>query len=631
MRAGVGKQRRTGSSILLFLFATFIGIVALTTPATAATPVTCSAPKFAAAASTEYLVSLADASQHVAHVSIRLQGAAGQRTLDMPVWNALYQVRDFAANIEQVRAIDANGLGLAVSKTSPSEWTFAAPAGCVVVSYDIYLNSGGPFGSQMDASRGFFNWAMVLMYSPALRNAPITLHLLDVPPTWAMRDLHVLGGAEPGKVEQANGYAHNYDELADSPVSLGMLQQTSFEEDGATYHIVVDGLPADYDLSKIAEVLRKLTHAEVDWMQDRPFDEYTFLYHFPRGSGGGGMEHAYGTAIEVSASRLRESPSAVDDVTAHEFFHLWNVKRIRPQALEPIDYQHTMDTRDLWFCEGLTSTVGDMMRMRAGLVSERHYLAGIGGQITELQLRPAHRWQSVEESGLNAWFEGIGAYRSPDRSISYYNKGFLVGVMLDLRMREVTGGQKSLRDLFQFMNEHYPKQHRYFDGAAAVQQAAESITGQSFSAFFADYVAGTKEIPYDEFFRFVGIEVVQGTVQTGAAGFATTANLGGQPEVSSVDAGSEAERAGIKIGDLVVELNGAPADASLDDRLERMAPGTAVKLRVTRRRGEQEIKLRLGAHSQTVYELHDVPGITPQQLAHRDAWMHGDDEGGGRP
>ncbi len=281
----------------------------------AVTTVTCNSPADPQPQPTEYFVSLADYSHHLAHVSIRLPQGSGVRTLDMPVWNALYQVRNFAANIEDVRAQDAVGSAAVVLNTKTSEWEITAPAGCVVVHYDIHLDSPGPFGSSLNADHGFFNWAMVLMYSPALRSQPASLRLLDVPSGWALRDLHVLGGAEPGKVDQVVGIAHNYDELVDSPAELGAFQQSTFQQDGATYHVVVDGDPADYNLAKLDEILEKITHAEVDWMQDRPFDEYTFLYHFPRGHGAGGMEHAFGTAIDVNADRLRSSLTPLASVT----------------------------------------------------------------------------------------------------------------------------------------------------------------------------------------------------------------------------------------------------------------------------------------------------------------------------
>ena len=616
---------------LAFLLATVGSFFSSIGNASTVTPVTCSSPLRSPSARTEYFVSLADPATHLAHVSIRIPETKGKLALDMPVWDALYQVRNFAANIERVRAQDASGRTAEARKTRTSEWEVSAPAGCIVVTYDIHLDAPGPFGSVLNADHGFFNWAMVLMYAPTLRGEPVSLRLLDVPSTWALRDVHVLGGAEPGKVSQVVGEARNYDELADSPAELGAFSQAAFKEDGATYHVVVDGNPADYDMAKLQEVLRKITHAEVDWMQDRPYEEYTFLYHFPRGHGAGGMEHAYGTAIDVNAERLRNDLSPVASVTAHEFFHLWNVKRIRPQSLEPIDYQHAQDTRALWFSEGVTSTVASIVLLRAGLMGEDGYLRHISAEITELQQRPAHTWQSAEESSLEAWFEGEAFYRTPERSISYYNKGDILGVLLDLRMREFTGGKKSLRDLFQWMNDHYARQHRFFSDSEGVELAAETTTGQSFADFFRDYVAGVKEIQYNEFFQFAGLQLVTKTEEVATPGFTTTANLGGQPEVFHVEPNSEAQRAGIAIGDRITAVNGIPADGFLDDELSRMRPGSTVRLQIENRKGRREVTLRLGVGAEQIYELQDLPVVTAEQRAHRAAWIRGDDEPGGAP
>ena len=601
----------------------------LSIPCWSATLVSCSSPVSAQPEPTEYFVSLADTGRHLAHVSIRLGEGSGVRTLDMPVWNALYQVRNFAASVENVQAHDASGAEVIARKTNTSQWEITAPPGCVVVSYDVHVDLPGPFGSVLDAEHAFFNWAMLLMYSPALRSQSMSIRLLDTPTTWEMRDLHVLGATGPGKVDRAVGIAHNYDELTDSPVAVGTFQQSSFKQDGATYNIVVDGSPADYDMNQLDKTLAAITHAAVDWMQDRPYDEYTFLYHFPRGPGGGGMEHAYGTAIELNADRLRTNLMPVASVSAHEFFHLWNVKRIRPQSLEPIDYQHEMDTRALWFSEGVTSTVGDMLLARSGLIDEGQYVRAVSEQITELQRRPAREWQSVEESSLDAWFEGIAFYRSSQRSISYYNKGELLGILLDLRIRQLTNDTKSLRDLFQWMNQHYAKEHRYFPDSAGVEQAAEAITGQSFASFFRDYVAGVKELPYDDAFQFAGLHVVVNTTQLAAAGFTTSANLGAQPEVVQIDPNSDAQRAGMRVGDRVTVVNGKPTDAQLDDELSRLPPGTAVRLQVESRRGKREVEVRLGARQEESYELQDVANVTPEQRKHRTAWIHGDDEPGG--
>ena len=622
----MSRRRTAGFAFFLLIF----GILFFNS-ASAVTPVTCASPTNAAPEPTEYFVSLADPGTHLAHVSIRIREREGKRTMDMPVWNALYQVRNFAANIEHVRAQDASGAPAEVRNTKNSEWEVTAPPGCIVVSYDIHLDSPGPFGSALNADHGFFNWAMVFMYSPALRTQPVSLRLLDVPASWALRDVHVLGGAEPGKVSQVVGVARNYDELADSPAEVGSFRQSAFQEDGATYHVVVDGNSTDYDMTKLREVLRKITHAAVDWMQDRPYNEYTFLYHFPRGHGAGGMEHAYGAAIDISANRLRNDLTPVAGVSAHEFFHLWNVKRIRPQSLEPIDYQRENDTRALWFSEGVTTTVGDIVLARSGLMNGGEYLQRVAAEITELQGRPARTWQSAEESSLDAWFEGDTFYHSEERSISYYNKGDILGVLLDLRIRRLTGGKKSLRDLFHWMNDHYARQHRFFPDSAGVQQAAEAITGQSFADFFRDYVAGVKEIPYDDFFQFVGLKAVQKTVELATPGFTTTASLGGQPEVLHVEPSSEAQRAGIVAGDRITAVNGKPADSFLDEELSQMRPGTTIRLQIENRKGKREVTLRLSSREEQIYELQDLPVVTPEQRAHRAAWIRGDDEAGGTP
>lgn len=617
---------RAALAIVLLNFASaFTGITQLW----AVTPVTCSSPVSAQPQPTEYFVSIADNVHHLAHVSIRFPQSSGTITLNMPVWNALYQVRDFAANVENVRALDASGRPAPVVNSKTSEWEVTSLGHCIVVDYDIHLDNGGPFGSQLSAGHGFFNWAMVLMYSTGTRSGPMSLQLLDVPPTWGLNDVHIMGQTPAGKVEQAAGIAHGYDELVDSPAEVGVFQRSEFQQDGATYHIVVHADPKDYDTGKLQDILRKITHAAVEWMADRPYDEYTFLYHFPRGPATGGMEHAYGTAIDVSADRLHNSMMPVASVSAHEFFHLWNVKRIRPQSLEPIDYQRAMDTRALWFSEGVTSTVSDMLLARAGLLNDRQYIDRVASELNELQSRPAHHWQSAEESSLNAWFEGDAFYRTPERSISYYNKGELLGVLLDLRIRQITQGRKSLRDLFQWMNENYAKKGRFFPDSDGVQQAAETICGVSFSDFFHDYVAGVKEFPYNDFFGFVGLQIAETTVRTATSGFTTTTNPGGQPEIVSVDANSEAQRAGVAIGDHVIEMNGRPATAAIDDQLARMKAGSTVKLRLENRRGQRTIKLKLASREEQVYLLQEVPGATPEQRAHRVAWIHGDDENGG--
>src|SRR5690349_4184916 len=341
--------------------------------------------------------------------------------------------------------------------------------------------------------------------------------------------------------------AANYDRLVDSPVELGQFAESDFAQDGAKYRVIVDADPADYSLQTIVDSLKKITAAEVWWMNDRPFDTYTFIYHFPHGPAGGGMEHAYSTAIDHSANDLKDLKS-LESTSAHEFFHLWNVKRIRPQSLEPIDYTRENYTRALWFSEGVTSTVGDLALLRAGLLDPAGYLQRLARGITVLQSRPAHLTQSAEESSLDTWLDKYPDYRAPERSISYYNKGEILGVLLDLKIREDSHGTHSLRDLFKAMNRDYAKRGKFFPDSECVREEAEKLTGTDLRSFFEQYVAGTVELPYDDLFKTVGLVLTKENQTVADPGFTANRNFRGPLVIEEVYS-DEARKAGLQEGD----------------------------------------------------------------------------------
>lgn len=326
-----------------------------------------------------YAVSLANPEQHLVEVKITLPPGQEDRELQLPVWNALYQIRDFSQFIDWIRAKDRAGNSLSIRSVDKSCWRIHGTANGASVEYQIYLDSAGPFGAQLNSHHAFFNLAQLLMYPVDARNASLALHFTHVPNDW-----HI---ATPLKPSGDFFLAENYDRLVDSPVEIGTFHESDFDESGGHFRIIIDADPADYNADKIVAALRKVVAAAISWMNDRPFDTYTFFYHFPRGPAGGGMEHAYSTAIDVSADQIKQNLDSLTSVTAHEFFHLWNVKRIRPQSLEPIDYTRENYTRALWFSEGCTSTAEGFIQLRAGLLDERQYFYRLGEEISELERR----------------------------------------------------------------------------------------------------------------------------------------------------------------------------------------------------------------------------------------------------
>ncbi len=569
--------------------------------------------------SVAYTVTFVSPTQHLAEVQLIVPAGPEHREFQMPVWNALYQVRDFAQYINWIRAKDRSGKSLNIREVNDSRWELDNAESGAVIEYQIYLDSPGPFGAQFNSHHAFLNLAQVLIYPVDERNSPMQIHFSRVPDGWRI--------ATPMTSSGEDYTAPNYDRMVDSPVEMGNVQEQDFEESGGHFRVIVDADPADYDMQKIVAHLHKIVAAAISWMNDRPFESYVFVYHFPHGPAGGGMEHAYSTAIDLSAGAIKQNLDALDGVTAHEFFHLWNVKRIRPQTLEPIDYTKANFTRALWFSEGVTSTAEEIIQSRSGLLDEREYVAAIGDSITELERRPAHLTQSAEESSLDAWLEGDSYYRVPERSISYYNKGELLGIMLDLAVRDASHGHASLREVMQWMNDNFAKQGRFFDDSNGVRQAAEAVTHASFSDFFSKYVAGTDEVPWNDFLRSVGLRVEAVPMNVTNAGFVASRNFDGPMSVGAVTAGSDAERAGLRVGDVVTEIQGTPVGQESHQELERLTPGDTLTVKVrSRHGGDRQLSWKVGSRQEISYQVKDLDHIVPDQRARRDAWLKGEAE-----
>lgn len=536
--------------------------------------------------------------------------------VQLPVWNALYQVRDFAEHINWLKASDASGKPVPARFVDKTTW---AVPNATSIEYEIVAADPGPFGAEFSDRHAFLNLAQVLVYPEGHLHGQVVVSFRDVPKSWK------IGTPLQGTANSAGYCADSYDHLVDSPVEISAFREFDFEQRGGQYRVIIDS-EEDFQPEFLLETLRKVIAAETDWMYDRPYQQYTFIFHLPHGIGRGGMEHAYSTAIETSAAHLAEDPVSFASVTAHEFFHLWNVKRIRPQSLEPIDYTKENYTRVLWFSEGVDSTVSESMLVRIGLVDEKTSLARLAGQIRELELRPARETQSVEESSLDAWLEKYGYYRTAERSINYYNKGEIVGVLLDLAIRERSHGQKSLRDLFQWMNQHYAKEGKYFDDSNGVREAAEAVTGASFQDFFDRYVSGTSEIPYNDFFRTVGLQLDRTQQPVAYAGFAASPNFGTTPIVTSVDQGGDAEKAGLRAGDVILSINGQEPQPGFQEQVSSLEPGSTLKLKVSTRDRVHDVKIKLGSRQITDFEFNLRPDATPEQIARRVAWIRGDAE-----
>jgi len=561
-----------------------------------------------------YTITLTNPTEHFVEIAIAIPPGPAQRELQLPVWNATYQIRDFAEYVLWIRARTPSGTPLPTRKLNKSRWQIDGLGQGGVVEYEVLADQPGPFGAQLNNEHAFFNFAEILMYPADARDFPMSVRFAAVPNGWHM--------ASPLPEDQGDLQAPNYDALVDSPVELSKFQESTFIENGGHYRIVVHAAPDLCDLPRLTDTLRKIVHAETAWMQDRPFQNYLFLFHFPEDRGDGGMEHAYSTAIELSGPSLQSDPGQLASMAAHEFFHLWNVKRIRPQTLAPPDYTKENYTRALWFSEGVTSTVEQYALLQSHLIDEKGFLRNLSEEITALQNRPARRTQSVEESSLDTWLDKYPQYRQPGRSISYYNKGFLLGILLDLAMRQGSNDGASLQELFQYLNQTYARKEKFFDDSEGIRKASEVVSGSNLSSFFNKYVAGTDEIPYDEFLAWVGLHVVTHEKTISDPGFRAARNFDLAPVVVYVQPNSDAARAGLVPGDTLLTVDDALVSRDYEARIAGRPIGEMLHVRVRASNGsERDLTWKLSAGKTLEYEVAEIEYPTLQQLLHRRSWL----------
>ena len=460
-----------------------------------------------AGATIQYRVSLHEPGSHHFHVTMTVPVEGSGVVTALPAWNALYRIRDFSQRVGSIGGVcrGLTAVPLDTLQVDKDTWHFSLKGPCrpgdhneLEIDYVIEWNSLGPFNSQLDSRHAFMNLAEILMYVPERRSEEASVEFVDLPPGWRT-------AAELASPRSDCYTASGYDQLVDAPVEAGAFEEFEFSQSGGHFRVVVDA--HSWNREALEEALHRITEYELTLMGGPPFDppmrEYTFFFHIgPSGDiEGGGMEHRNSTAISAT------STDAAFVIAAHEFFHAWNVKRIRPQSLEPVDYSKEQYTRALWFAEGVTSTYASFTLERTGLWSKARFYDDIAEQIDELERRPARQWQSVEESSLNAWFEKYDFYNLPEHSISYYNKGQILGLLLDLSIREQTDNHKSLDDVLRRMNQEYARQGKFYDDSAGIRTVVEGVSGKSFADFFGRYVSGTEEIPFNNFLSVAGLEV----------------------------------------------------------------------------------------------------------------------------
>ncbi len=583
----------------------------------------------------EYTLRVSRPTTHLVGVEI-LARKVGTTDLDfvLPAWApGRYAIYDFSKNVQEFSALGTNNQPLAWRKLDKQTWRVEARAGggTVKASYQVFANDLTGSFSQVDSMHANLNGPSIFMYVDGHKPDPITLKI-EAPTPW-----QVISGFSTSTTDRTL-QAPNYDRLVDTPLEISAeCTVDQFQEQGKTIRMAVHTFSeGDTDRSELLEGLKRIVHAEMAAMPPPDFPHYLFIFHFaPDIAMGDGMEHLNSTQIITSGS-LRGSTREALETAAHEFFHVWNVKRLRPLALGPFDYTRENYSPSLWFAEGVTTYYGYLFLLRSGLWSRGEFLNHLGSEIFSLEREPGRKLMSAESSSFGAWFFD----RSPqmqetnfaNSTISYYNKGALLGMLLDLQVRSRTEGRKSLLDVMQAMyHKFYEADPTTYYGLGRgyeerdVVEALNAVTGSDFAPFFEYYVRGTEDLAYAETLKWAGLEVRTEVAPEAAPSLGVLVqpeNIGAR--IFAVIPGGAGDRAGLSRDDLLIDVDDQSlATEDLSSRLRPYPVGATVPLTVERhgRRERERVTVTLDPPVRTLYSIVPLPGATPEQEAFRNAWL----------
>ncbi len=570
-------------------------------------------------ATIKYQVAFDHPERHLFEVTMTIPEVQSEVTLRIPAWNAVYQIRDFSSHIRQVEAFEGN-TKVPIEKLDKQSWHIVGN-GTITVRYETYWDEVGPFATQLNTDHAFINPAMILMYVDSRRNEPIKLYVGPFNRPWEMAgaslDDCLVSPSDPARICDAK--APSYDALVDAPIEIGKFEK--FDLPGITPKVSVVVHGDGWSKRKVEDELKRICEYEIKLMGGAPFEHYTFILHVGKGSGGGGMEHANSTAIGIPSDEY------LSGVAAHEFFHLWNVKRIRPATLEPVDFTKEQYTRALWFAEGVTSTYGSYTLVRSGIWNKDRFYEDLGQQISELETRPADHWQSAEESSLDAWLEKYALYNGPDSSVSYYTKGQVLGDLLDILIRDRTDNAKSLDDVLHGLNEDFAKQGKYYRDSLDIRIEADKVAGGSFEQFFKDYVAAAQPLPYKETLALAGLELRTVEHKRAVLGVSAERDASGAIVVKGVDAGGPAAEGGLHAGDVLLGLNDGELPRNWVRWLREQQAGQTVKLKIRRDDKERTIEFKLGEERETIYQVTEDSHANEKAKRIREGLLHGTTQG----
>ena len=590
----------------------------------------------------DYTIVPIDPAAHLFGVTLTVKApAADGQVFSLPAWiPGSYMIREFARNIVRIQA-QSGGRRIALEKLDKHTWRAAPSDGPVVLHYEVYAWDLSVRAAHLDQTHGFFNGTSVFLRVHGMEDVP---HIVDIqrPAGPAYESWRVATALRELKAKRY-GFglyaADNYDELIDHPVEMGSFALATFTAHGVPHDIVITGQVPRLDMARLAADLKKVCEAQIALFEPKtrraPMDRYVFMT-LAVGDGYGGLEHRASTALICSRNDLPvQGQKEMSDgyrtflgLCSHEYFHTWNVKRIKPAAFAPYDLNSETYTPLLWLFEGFTSYYDDLMLVRSGLIDEQQYCKLVAKTANSVLRGSGRTKQSVAESSFDAW---VKYYRqdenAPNSVVSYYAKGSLVALAFDLTIREGSGGKRSLDDVMRALWQRYGRE--FFEGRkeglgiseSEVEALFDEVAGLKLRKLFDRYVRGTEDIPLDKLLAPFGITAADNRKNAKPGLGVRTTREANDCKLANVYEGGPAHRAGLSAGDLLVAVDGLRVTpTNLDGLLSRYAVGDVLTIHVFRRDELMSFAVTLAPDDapQVKFDILPKPALAVRK---RDAWL----------
>jgi len=570
-----------------------------------------------------YHVSMPQPETHLFEVMLQVKGwQSSVLDLKMPVWTpGSYLVREYARHLQDFQA---NGnQPLSWQKLGKNHWQIntteaeeIAPE--ITVCYRIYANELTVRTNHLDQTHGYFNGAALFFYLPGFEQHPIRVTIVPPKPEWRVST------ALPAVPSLENTFeATDFDTLVDSPFEVGQHLVWKFEVLGKPHQLAIWGR-GNADPEQIIADTQKIIAAEASVFGGLPYDRYLFLLHLTS-QGFGGLEHKNSCSLIYSRFGFQNTDRyhRFMQLVAHEFFHLWNVKRIRPKALEKFDYEGENYTPSLWFSEGTTSYYDLVFPLRAGIYDRSTFLKNLGKEISRYLTTPGRQVQPLSESSFDAWIKLYRRDANSDNSqISYYLKGEMVSLLLDLLIRAQHSNQRSLDDVLRQLWQEFGQDEIGFT-PEQLQAVIESVAEVDLADFFQHHLHSTAELDFDSYLEPFGLRLQPDETDhlPPFLGF-TAKSENGREVIKFVEYGSPAQLAGIAPDDELLALDGLRVRANdLSDRLQDYYPGATVYISVFHQDELRTYPVKLAEPRPTSYQLVAIDNPTPVQQQNLEGWL----------